>query len=429
MEDKKIYPEELDEEEDSRPQNIISANEVFDEDSQQMYTDELDNRIDMLQGDPHNIVNYQQSIEHYKQLGKPETVQQIRMQANKQAVLTQEMWKDWIEDALIEATSFQERKKISEIFDMALDSFNYFDIAKKYGEHILALYTDAENDGSIRDKEVKKVLDKILRVWLLDLGRSSEIWQLYLKFEAEIRNWRDTEEDKRQKEIAIRGLYKKKLLFPSIDIDEIWDDYKEWEKDEGKVKEMEERYKKSNEKIELVIKFEDNVNPLFKDINTLSGNSLFTLDLANLLEYYQQHLPDIAGNNFSYYELYIERLLCKCPAQDTIWEYYLTCADLCKSESVKNQIYRRAYKNCRDNIDFKLGYLRSQEKLNVSIEEFKKNINEFIEDAADNPQLEYMFRKEYIEYLSRHLNSEHDNELAEEIRRVFTEAIQEIPGI
>jgi hypothetical protein len=85
--------------------------------------------------------------------------------------------------------------------------------------------------------------------------------------------------------------------------------------------------------------------------------------------------------------------------------------------------------NCRENIEFKLGYLRSQEKLNVSIEEFKGNINEFIEDVTGNEELECMFRREYAEYLSRHVSSESDNKIAEEIRRVFTEAIEMISGI
>lgn len=91
---------------------------------------------------------------------------------------------------------------------------------------------------------------------------------------------------------------------------------------------------------------------------------------------------------------------------------------------MKNKIYRRACKNCRENVEYKIQFLRSQEKLNVGVEEYKRNVHEFIQEFSDREQLEYIFRKGLGEYLARHLSEEgKDDKLAEEIRQTYTEAI------
>ena len=60
-----------------------------------------------------------------------------------------------------------------------------YDIAKGYCEYILTLHSDPENDGTITALDVKRVFDKVLRVWLLDMTHSTDIWLLYLQFELE----------------------------------------------------------------------------------------------------------------------------------------------------------------------------------------------------------------------------------------------------
>lgn len=272
MEERKIYPEDLEDEDDYRPQNIVAGDEVGDEDQRMSSGEEYERCIAALQDDPHNVAAYQQMIENYKHLGKSELVQLLRVKAAEDAVPTLDMWKDWIESARAEATSFQERVKIGEVFEQALDCFSYFEVAKEYGEHMLELYADPENDGSVEEEEVKKVLEKILRCWLLDFSRSGKIWQLYLTFLSEVRVWPNTEEAKKQKEKAIRWLYKKKLLFPTMDLDSVWDEYKEWETDSSQIPEMQQRYNKASEKMPSMIKFEDNLSILFKEINTTAGN-------------------------------------------------------------------------------------------------------------------------------------------------------------
>lgn len=47
------------------------------------------------------------------------------------------------------------------------------------------LFKDPLNNGSIGIQDVRKIFDKILKIWLLDFTYSTNIWQLYLQFEIE----------------------------------------------------------------------------------------------------------------------------------------------------------------------------------------------------------------------------------------------------
>ena len=60
-------------------------------------------------------------------------------------------------------------------------------------------------------------------------------------------------------ENRIRGLYRTKLTFPSVDIDEIMENYQEWEKDKGALAQIEEKYMKASEKVQDFIQFEKSV--------------------------------------------------------------------------------------------------------------------------------------------------------------------------
>ena len=310
MEERKIYAHELDDDENAmEAQNVIATDEGMDQQDEQQQepieqieeeeklliegghvkhveqddngensnSRDIENLNDMLQEDPHNATLYQQIIEHYKRLGRSEMVQKTRSQAIEQTTLSLDMWKDWIEDAKLEASTFQERVKIGEIFEMALDSFNYFDLSKGYAEHILGLHSDPENDGSIGQAEVKKVFDKVLRVWLLDFSHSTEIWQMYLQFEldaysaaAEASN----EEVKASKERSIRALYRQKLCFPTIDLDLVWEEYQTWEKEQSKIGEMKQKYEKASEKVPNMIKFEDNLTSITKEAEFTNSKSI-----------------------------------------------------------------------------------------------------------------------------------------------------------
>eukprot|EP01022_Parablepharisma_sp_SALTPOND_P012011 TRINITY_DN1532_c0_g1_i1.p1 TRINITY_DN1532_c0_g1~~TRINITY_DN1532_c0_g1_i1.p1 ORF type:complete len:483 (-),score=77.35 TRINITY_DN1532_c0_g1_i1:1530-2978(-) len=440
MEERKIYAHELDEDDDLGAQNIIATDEGLEQEEPQPMEEpesppseqseegrELEILNDMLQEDPHNASLYQQIIEHYKRLGRSEMVHKTRTQAVEWTTLSLEMWKDWLEDAKLEASTFHERVKIGEIYELALDSFNYYEIAKGYAEHVSGLYFDPENDGTVSLNEVKKVFDKILRVWLLDFSHSTEIWQMYLEIELNAYDSAESEEEKAQKERVIRGLYRQKLSFPTIDLDLIWDDYQTWEKDETRIEEMKQKYVKSSEKVQNMIKFEDNLAGFIKDFELTNGTfcTQIPIDISPLVEYYEKELPGIAGDNFNYYELYIERVLSKYPDQEKLWDYYIKCTEVCKNNALKIRVYQRACKNCKQNVGFKILLLRENEKSGAPPEKYEELIEKFLEEIVGEVQLEHFLRKELCEYLARHVQKE-DTDLIEKMRKVYLESMQHI---
>jgi len=429
MEERKIYPDELEDDDyfkgaGQEGENIIAHDENSeDEKNNEPMQDtqinankpennenesppsederDIENINDMLQEDPRNVQLYQQIIEHYKSLGRLEMVQKTRQQALDNTTLTLDMWKDWIEDSKLEASTFRERIKVCEIFDQAMETFNYFEIAKEYGEYILNLYADPENEGSIGQNEVKKVFDKILRVWLLDFSHSTEIWQLYLQFENDLLNNVKSEDEKSKLIKNIRGLYRQKLTFPTIDLDLIWEEYQTWEQDENEKQEIEKRYNKTSEKIPLFIKFEDNLTSILKEFETITHS----ID-EKLINYFREELPKIAGDNFNYFELYIEKILAKYPDRENLWDFYIESAEQCKNGQQRYRVFERACKNCPQNVDFKIALLRENEKSGATVEKYKEVVQKFIEEMSGNVQLEHILRKELCEFYARHISPE-----------------------
>ena len=86
---------------------------------------------------------------------------------------------------------------------------------------------------------------------------------------------------------------------------------------------------------------------------------------------YEEMLPNIAGENFNYYELYFERILCKFPEFERMWELYTEHADLCKLTAARARVYKQASKNCRQRSNFKIFLLRENEKNGMDIAEYE----------------------------------------------------------
>jgi hypothetical protein len=72
----------------------------------------------------------------------------------------------------------------------------------------------------------------------------------------------------------IRALYRRKLNFPSIDIDLIWDDYKSWEKNKYEHEIVKKKYEKSTEKVQKFITFEEKFNTAFTLIENKEGKKI-----------------------------------------------------------------------------------------------------------------------------------------------------------
>ena len=95
------------------------------------------------------------------------------------------------------------------------------------------------------------------------------------------------------------------------------------------------------------------------------------VDSTKVVAYFEKELGGIAADNMNYYELYIEKALIKHPEDEALWEYYIRCTEACKNNMARLRVLRRACKNCRENIEFKILLLRENEKSGVSAQVYE----------------------------------------------------------
>lgn len=59
-----------------------------------------------------------------------------------------------------------------ELYKKALKDYMYFDVCKKYCDFVLRLYQIGKADATL----VREAYEKVLTIYGIDLGRSSEFW-------------------------------------------------------------------------------------------------------------------------------------------------------------------------------------------------------------------------------------------------------------
>jgi hypothetical protein len=94
---------------------------------------------------------------------------------------------------------------------------------------------------------LRVIFEEILEIWGLDFNHSSKIWELYLKFENI--NLKKFFEAKNEIEynktiVLIRSIYRRRLSFPHVDLDLVWNEYLKFELNEEEKKKEEELYLK-----------------------------------------------------------------------------------------------------------------------------------------------------------------------------------------
>jgi hypothetical protein len=99
----------------------------------------------------------------------------------------------------------------------------------------------------ITEENIKKYFETFLEFWALDFNNSSKLWDLYLNFEK--KNFENYKSSNDQENIIkttyhIRSIYRRRLSFPHIDLDIIWNEYISWESVQEERKKVEEKYRK-----------------------------------------------------------------------------------------------------------------------------------------------------------------------------------------
>ena len=120
----------------------------------------------------------------------------------------------------------------------------------------------------------------------------------------------------------------------------IWQEYKEWEKDEEEFAKIEERHSLAQKRMDLIVNFEERFQQAYQLLSEQNN-------IQPIIEALGRPLEELAEDNFNYVWLYFERILSEYTLNEDLWTLFVGYTDeKCKKKEVKQDIYERAVKNC-----------------------------------------------------------------------------------
>ncbi len=107
------------------------------------------------------------------------------------------------------------------------------------------LKINQENYSSLTIENIRKLFEEFLELWGLDFTQSGKLWDMYLNFENS--NMECFKKIKDQVNVnhsinIIRSIFRRRLSFPHIDLDIVWGEYVNWEKNESELEKVQIKY-------------------------------------------------------------------------------------------------------------------------------------------------------------------------------------------
>jgi hypothetical protein len=234
----------------------------------QIETKPVNKQIEELESqfeeDKQNYEIMSKLIKLYKKSKNSEKIEQMREYTNSLYPLGEDLWNDWLNDKIFEKSNCdfeQMYNLISTYFDRAINDFYCkihiynldLKICKKYVKFLIRLKIEAESINiPIREnyplltvENIRLKFEEFLEFWGLDFNLSSRLWDLYLNFEKiNLEKFKEAQDEQNYQQTInlVRSIYRRRLSFPHIDGDIIWNEYKKWEKEQSELNKVQSKY-------------------------------------------------------------------------------------------------------------------------------------------------------------------------------------------
>jgi hypothetical protein len=176
------------------------------------------------------------------------------------------MWLEWLEDEekLLEAD--EDPEALLALYDRAIGDYRYFKVCRRFCKLVLRLY----QEGRATAQRVREVHEQVLQIYGLDVNRSLKFWEPYLKFELGILEGLPESEERGKQIGRVRSIYRRRVMFPTSDSLLTWNEYCEWEQDEGEKLRVQQRHEQASEKIDTMVTFEERFQEAFGELESNS---------------------------------------------------------------------------------------------------------------------------------------------------------------
>jgi hypothetical protein len=189
--------------------------------------------------DPFDYNTLYKLIYIYRETGQTEKLEEMRNHTSNYFPLADHMWIEWIKDKKKAITNGEGQIQLLNFMKKAFSDFYYPKICIKFLKLMIKLKGHSE-EYSIEN--IRKYFDEFLKIWSMDFNNSTGLYDLYMSFE--LANLAEASADQISYMTKhIRSIYKRRLSYPHIDLDIIWNEYKKWETDQNELAVIEIKYK------------------------------------------------------------------------------------------------------------------------------------------------------------------------------------------
>eukprot|EP01127_Copromyxa_protea_P023835 TRINITY_DN9129_c0_g1_i1.p1 TRINITY_DN9129_c0_g1~~TRINITY_DN9129_c0_g1_i1.p1 ORF type:complete len:852 (+),score=218.42 TRINITY_DN9129_c0_g1_i1:24-2579(+) len=342
-----------------------------------------------LAGNPNDFKNTMELIKSLKQM--PDSKQEIRSLREKLSAafaLPITTWLSWINDEQGAASSEEDKKFVSSLYQRATADFSSVELWERWllWEQQIFLDSESTDIGSLR-----RLFDSAIGKAGHHVRGGIKLWVSIIDFEKE-RLEDLSGQAKSQQETRIRSLYRRVLVLPLLEIDQVMEDYKQWEASLGDAK-KECDFLPSHEaalrKVESRKKFEEVISDTVNEYGNADENQL-----ENWLEYieYENNKGTVAQAQSIY-----ERTLCNYFTEVGIWKRYIAyiAEKFPNLPSTVLAVITRAVRNCPTVALWKQNLI-FLEKAKASLDD----INEVFQKSIQT----YMSSEEYLEVFELYLD-------------------------
>ncbi|XP_064621064.1 squamous cell carcinoma antigen recognized by T-cells 3-like [Lineus longissimus] len=386
--------------------------------------DEIHNEIVNLEAEvKHSPFIYNKHIELIKlcsKHGEFEKLRDARERMHETFPLDETLWQEWIQDEIkfLDVNSQEDRAKVENLFERCVQDYMSVPLWLEYVQFSIG---GMAAEGGI--EKVRHVFEKAITAVGIHASKGSNIWEAYREFENAVLAGLQPElggipSKAQQEEVdtqinRITAIFKRQLQIPLFDMEQTYEEYKEWAEEEDK--HLEEVYKRKKEKLKALVPYE---NELLKGGSKPSYEGYLSYIDYELSEKEPARIQNI-----------FERAIKDHCLQPDLWVRYLKYLDEhIKIKSIIMPLYERAVRNCPWSVEIWSRYIRVMERHHephkVIVALFDKALNSAgFTQGSDFLQI-WMA---YLDYLRRRVDwqGDHDESL-QLLRKTFPLAIDHV---
>ncbi|XP_038059123.1 squamous cell carcinoma antigen recognized by T-cells 3-like isoform X2 [Patiria miniata] len=390
-----------DEEEEMEEGEGEESSSSDDDDLEDSAIEELESQIS---SNPYEYNCHIELIKLLRKVGELDRLRQANQRMSDLFPLTAELWLDWIKDEISLVATPDDREKVLELFEKAVQDYVSPDVWLEYCQFSIGGIGTAEGT-----EKARQVFEQAITAVGLHVARGNEVWEVYREFEnALLRSMQMQQgatvssEDKKITDQLERvsAIFRRQLSVPLMDMEETYQEYVSW-LSEPVSQNVKQRYAKAVAKLK-------NCHP--------HEQQLLKAEPPNH-EVYRAYLEyEKSEGNPARIQCLYERALTDNCLQIELWKDYTKYLDAkLQIKSVVLPVYARAVRNCPWSSELWVGYLvdleRYQQPHSTITETFEKALSAGFSSATEYLQL----WQTHIDYLRRRIDwsSEHEEELSQ----------------